>query len=189
MKKQVSLICVVLLLVSFVSLSAQSPYRARWCPWNNYSSSLKFAPEQMRKFENLYQDFIKETHPIQNDLTSKSMALRMLFFKSSPDNIAVITKQKEISVLQQKLQEKIFDYRLEALGILTTEQILLLPSDCSLGFNLGRGYGRGFGMRNGMGYGRGFGRGSGRDRGMGFYNGRGRGRGMRRNAGRPFWWR
>ena len=148
----------------------------------------------MRKFENLYQNFIKEINPIQNHLTSSFFALRTLFFKSPPDNASIITKQKEISALRQKLQEKILDYRLEALGILTTEQILLLPSDCCLGFNLGRGYGlglrSGYGMGFGRGFGRGMGRGFGRGRGMGFYNSRGRGWGNRRSGGtRPFWWR
>ena len=180
MKNLILLFAIGFLLVSFSFLSAQSP---GWTPrngWNNYISRLNLTPEQIKKFENLFQDFIKEINPMENDLMSKSRELRSLFFKSIPDNMAIVTKEREISVLQLKLQKKIFDYRLDALGILTTEQILLLPSDCGLGFNLGRGFG--------LGYGRGFGRGFGRGRGMGFYNGYGRRRG--RNGGWcPYWWR
>lgn len=186
MKKSLTLFSISLILVSYSFLSAQSPGWAPWCPWNNYTSRLNLTSGQKVKFENLQLNFIKEIIPIQNHLTSKSLELRTLLFKSTPDNTAIIIKQKEISVLQQKFQEKILDYRLEALGILTTEQIVLLPSDCCLGINLGRGYGTGFGR----GYGRGFGRAGGRGRGMGFYNGHGRGRGMRNNTKYcPYWQR
>ena len=163
----------------------------------------------MKKLETLYQNFIKEINPIESHLTSRSLELRTLLAKSLLDNAAIIAKQRERFGLQQKLQQKMLDYRLDALGILTTEQILLLPSDCCLGFTLGRGYGMGLrygygpGFRSGygMGFGRGFGRGRGIGGGMGFYNGRGRGmgrgmgfygrgRGLRGN-GRyyPFRWR
>lgn len=190
MKKSLTLFSISLILVSYSFLSAQSPGWAPWCPWNNDTSMLNLTSEQKVKFENLQLNFTKEIIPIQNNLTSRSLELRTLLFKSPPDNTAIITIQKEISVLQQKFHEKILDYRLDVLGILTTEQIVLLPSDSCLGINLGRGYRTGFGRGYGMGYGRGFGRLRGRGRNMNFYNGRGRGRGLRNNTRYfPYWQR
>ena len=190
MKKSFTLVSIILILVSYSFLSAQSPGWAPWCPWTNYTSMLNLTSEQKVKFENLQLNFTKEIILIQNHLTSRSLELRTLLFKSPPDNTAIITKQKEISVLQQKFQEKILDYRLDVLGILTTKQIVLLPSDSCLGINLGRGYRTGFGRGYGMGYGRGFGRSRGRGRNMSFYNGRGRGMGLRNNTRYfPYWQR
>ena len=206
MKKSISLFSLGFILVSFSCLSAQSPGWGTWHEWNNYASTLNLTPEQMKKFEILYQNFIKEINPIESHLTSRSLELRTLLAKSLPDNTAIINKQKQMSALQQKLQQKMLDYRFDALNILSTEQILLLPSNCCLGFTLGRGYGIGLrygygpGLRSGygmgfgrgygpglrggygMGYGRGYGWGRGIGRGMGFYNGRGRGRGLRGNG-------
>ena len=185
MKKSISLFSLGFILISFSYLSAQSSGWVGWREWNNYTSMLNLKPEQMKKLETLYQNFIKEINPIESHLTSRSLELRTLLAKSLLDNAAIIAKQRERFGLQQKLQQKMLDYRLDALGILTTEQILLLPSDCCLGFTLGRGYGMGLrygygpGFRSGygMGFGRGFGRGRGIGGGMGFYNGRGRGMG------------
>ena len=188
MKRSVFLLSIALVLASFASLSAQSPGRAPWCPWNNVFSNMNLTTEQVKKFENLYQRFIKEIDQLQYSFTSESLKLRRLLSISPPDNAAVIKKQKQMSALYQKIQEKLLDYRLDALAILTTQQILLLPSDCGLGFNLGRRYGLGYGRGFGMGYGGGFGRGRGGGRGFGFYYGRGRGMG-RSDGFYPFWWR
>jgi len=187
MKKSIVLFFISLILVSLTSISAQSPDRTPWCFWNNYSSRLNLTSEQKVRLENFYQSFLEAIYPIQSQLTSKFFELRRLYLNSPVNKTTITTKQKELFALQQKIQEKILDYRLEVLDILTTQQILLLPSDCCLGINLGRGYGMGFGR--GFGYGRGFGRGR-RGRGMNFYFGRGTGRSIRRNAGyHPFWWR
>jgi len=189
MKKSISLFSLGFILVSFSCLSAQSPSEGTWNEWNNYASTLNLTPEQMKKFEVLYQNFIKEINPIESNLTSRSLELRTLLAKSLPDNTAIINKQKQMSALQQKFQQKMLDYRLDALNILSTEQILLLPSDCCLGFTLGRGYGMGLrygygpGLRSGygMGYGRGYGPGLRSGYGMGY--GRGYATGLRGGYG------
>lgn len=174
MKKSILIFSIGFLLVSFSFLSAQSPGWTPWRGWDNYASTLNLSPDQLKKFETLYKNFIKEINLMENHLTSKYSELRTLLLDRLPDKAAIISKQKEMSAQQQKLQQKMLDYRLDALNILSTEQILLLPSDSCLGFNLGRGYG--------MRFVRGFGRGRGMGRGMGFYNGRGRDRGLRGNG-------
>lgn len=193
MKKAIVLFVMSLVMISSGFISAQSFDRTPWCFWNNYSSRLNLSSAQKLKMENLYQNFLKAIYPTQNQLTSKAYELRILLFKSVSNKTTIITKQKELFALQQKIQEKIFDYRLNALDVLTTEQILLLPSDCCLGINMGRGYGRGIGRGNnfayGFGYTKSFSRGFGRGRGMGWRNGRGR-RGMRYRSGFcPYWQR
>jgi len=190
MKKLILILSIGFLLASFSFLSAQSPGWTPWRGWDNYASTLNLTPDQLKKFETLYQNFIKEINLMENHLTSKSLELRTLLLAPLPDRAAIISKQKEMSAQQQKLQQKMLDYRLDALNILSTEQILLLPSDCCLGFTPGRGYGMGMrygygpGFRSGygMGFNRGFGRGRGMGRGVGFYNGRGRGMGLRGNG-------
>lgn len=195
MKKSIIFFPVILVLISFSLLTAQSPGWWPNCQGRSYNMNL--TPDQVKSLENLYQSFIKKINPLQNRLTSESLALRSMYFKSTLKKAAIIAKQKEMANLQQRLQEEITNYRLDALEILTTEQILLLPSDCCLGFNFNNGYGLGwrgsfrydreFGRRfrygTGYGYGRGLGRAAGRGRGRGFYNGRGRQSGYC-----PFWW-
>lgn len=166
MKKPIVLLTLGLMLILSVPVSGQTMGQTPWCFWNNYSVRLNLSVQQRTTLENLYQDFIKEISPVRNQLDARFRELRNLFLNSPSDRSALNRKREQISGLQRNVDEKILDYRLEALSVLTTEQILLLPPDCCLGINPGRGYGPGFGR--GYGYGRGYGRGFGRGRGPGY---------------------
>jgi hypothetical protein len=166
MKKSLVLLTLGLMLVLLIPVSGQTIGRTPWCFWNNYSVRLNLSSQQRVKLENLHQNFIKDISTTQNQLEARFRELRDLFLNPPLDRNALNQKREQISSLQNKVDGKILDYRLEALSVLTTEQILLLPSDCCLGINPGRGYGPGFGR--GYGYGRGYGRGFGRGRGRGY---------------------
>jgi hypothetical protein len=186
MKKSILFIFIGVMAISFTAMSAQSPNRGPFCFRDNYALRLNLSVEQYNQLEKLHQDFIKDINPIQDRLTCLAMEIRKSRYKSLSNSKVFIQMKKEFSVLEQKFQEKILDYRLDALAVLTTEQILLLPPDCCLGIHPGRGFGRGcgFGWRGESGIGRGYGRGH----GMGNYHGRGRRGGMRYGTGfRPFW--
>jgi hypothetical protein len=151
MKKFLPLFILSLILVFVLFIPAQS---SGWTPWrflDNFTSRLNLTPEQIINFEKVYHNFIKDIYPIQNLITTKTAKLRNLRLKSPSNNTTIINTQKEISSLELKFQEIILNYRLDALNILTTDQILMLPSDCSLGINLGRGNRMGFGRGYGIG--------------------------------------
>lgn len=158
MKKFLPLFILILILVSVSFISAQS---SDWTPWrfvDNYSSKLNLTPEQIINIKNVYLNFVKDIYPIQNLITAKTAKLQNLRLKSPSKIITIINTQKEISSLESKLQEIILEYRLDALNILTTGQILILPSDCCLGINMikgnrmgiGRSYRIGMRKRNGF---------------------------------------
>jgi hypothetical protein len=165
MKKSIIFLIIGLTLVLSVAVSGQTIGQTPGCFWNNYSLRLNLSAQQRVTLETLYEDFIKDISPIRNQLDARFGELRNLFVKSPSDRSALNRKREQISELQRNGDEKILDYRLEALSVLTTEQILLLPPDCCLGINPYREGGPGFGR--GYGYGRGYGRGFGGGRGPG----------------------
>ncbi|NWF55692.1 MAG: periplasmic heavy metal sensor, partial [Syntrophaceae bacterium] len=134
-----------------------------------YAPNFNLTAEQTGKLTGLQQQFLNETLPIRNELAAKSLELRSLMVQPSPNAAAISAKQKEISALQQKMQEKSLSYQTNARSLLTPQQLSQLPPGCGLGFAAGFGYGAGFrgGYGRGMGYNPGFSGGYGRGRGMG----------------------
>jgi len=185
MKKSFIFICMMVSLsMSFSSLFSQSTGWSRAGIRNWVPANLNLTAEQIKKIETLQQNYLKETTPIQNDLTSKSLELRTLMVNPSADANKIMAKQKEIFTLRQKLQEIALKYRLDGRKILTPEQISLLPPGCGLGFALGKSYGMG------IGGGRGFYGSQGKGKGRGYGSGAGKGRGMGSGRGIcPFGWR
>ncbi len=110
------------------------------------------AAEQSSKIQTLREAFLKEAEPLQKDLWTKRTELRNLWRSSNPDPAVITAKQKEISDLQGKLQEKASNLRLEIRKVLTPEQLAQLPVfGQDAGFGPGMGFGRRMGMRGPMG--------------------------------------
>lgn len=171
MKKVILLLAMGTILTTF--LASQS---SGWDTWMNLTA------QQQDTYQKLYQKFITEINPLQSQMDTLYSQLRSQNFQAIPDQKAAIKIRRTIVSLEEKIRQRVLDYRLDALAILTKEQIVTLPSDCTLGFFLApNGYGYGFsrGWRRGYGYGPGYGRGLGFGRipGRGFGYGRGYNRG------------
>jgi len=100
--------------------------------------------EQSSKIQTLREASLKEIEPLQKDLWTKRTELRNLWLSSNADPAVITAKQKEISDLQAKLQEKATNLVLEIRKVLTPEQLAQLPA-----FSQGAGFAPrvGFGPR------------------------------------------
>lgn len=135
------------------------PGMANWAPMG-----LNLTEEQVEKLQSLQADFDKETLNLRNDIQSKSLELQKLWIADELDEEAILAKAKEVSELQNQLQEKMILHRLDAAKVLTKEQRTQFPP---AGY-WGRGYqyghrlpGWGYGGQRGYGHGGRFGMGRG----------------------------
>ena len=111
--------------------------------------------DQSSQIQALRGAFLKETQPLQNDLSTKRTELQTLWSDPKADVAAITAKQKEIWGLQSKLQEKAANLGLQIRKVQTPEQLAQLPT-----FGRGPGYGprgMGFGPPRGFGPPAGFG--------------------------------
>jgi len=128
-------------------------------------------PEQQTKFQELRQKFNDETAQLRGAILTKRLELRSLWSNPKADPKAILSKEKELTTLQDQLRDKAVHFKVEARSILTPEQIAQFGSHWGRGRGFGRGQmGYGYGMGwGGMGYGYGMGPGSGRGSGFGCY--------------------
>jgi Spy/CpxP family protein refolding chaperone len=83
---------------------------------------LKLTPDQVEKIKALWESFINEKIPLQNDLMQERLELRALWIQTNPDEEKILAKQKEINTLRGQIEEKATKNRLEMRKILTPEQ-------------------------------------------------------------------
>jgi Spy/CpxP family protein refolding chaperone len=114
--------------------------------WNRLNLTL----EQKAKFQELRRKFVVENAQLIGALVAKRLELRSLWTDPKADSRAILAKEKELRDLQNRMRDKIIQYRLEARNSLTPEQIEKL--------GLMGGMGLGFGRGPMMGYGQGMGR-------------------------------
>jgi Spy/CpxP family protein refolding chaperone len=169
MKKAIialGLAMVMLLGVSYVYAQEQGdPPRHRWMhgqeSWGQ-RNRLNLTPEQKAKFQELRRKFIGENAQLIGGLVTKRLELNSLWTDPKADSQAILTKEKELRDLQNRMRDKIVQYRLEARNSLTPEQIekLRLMGGMGLGFARGfmMGYGQGMARRSTMGHSWGVGR-------------------------------
>ncbi len=93
--------------------------------------------------------FYNETRDLRYDMAQKRLEMRKLFMDPKTDDATLLAKQKEMSALRQKLQDKMAQMMIEGRKILTPEQLQKLDR-----MGMGPG-GMGFGMMDGpmMGHG------------------------------------
>ncbi len=110
---------------------------------------LNLTEEQMAKIQAVRESFLRETLVLRNELAIKRFDLRDLMADPRVDSNLVIAKQREISELEAKFQERALLNMLEIRKILTPEQIKLLPPGFGIGglrgHHMMRGPGRGMG--------------------------------------------
>lgn len=118
--------------------------------------ALNLTPEQKAKMGELRTKFKEENAQLIGAMVTKRIELQSLWSNPKAEAKAIQDKEKEMRDLQNQMQDKAVQMRLEARKILTPEQIAQM------------GQGRGFGPGTGRGFGGGFRRGCGREWGPAF---------------------
>lgn len=87
------------------------------------ASRLDLTQEQIDRLYDLQSRQISETAPIRNELLQKRLEMRKMFTDPANDEASILAKQREIEVIQQKLREKVTQFRLEQRRVLTPDQL------------------------------------------------------------------
>ena len=121
--------------------------------------------DQQSRLDALDRKFYDETRNLRDQIWTKSEQLDVALNSATPDSEKAKTLQKEISDLRASLDEKTFNYELEARKIVPGQQAGYGnggwyghhrgPYGPGMGYGHGMGYGPGMGMGygHGMGYG------------------------------------
>jgi Spy/CpxP family protein refolding chaperone len=109
---------------------------------------LGLSREQIDKMQELRDRFYNETRDLRYEMAQKRLEMQKLFTNPKTDDATLLAKQKEMSGLRQKLQDKMAQMMIEGRKILTPEQLQKLD-------RTGMGFGTGFGMLGGPMMGRG----------------------------------
>jgi Spy/CpxP family protein refolding chaperone len=105
--------------------------------WEGWAKELNLSPEQIASLQQLRESFFRDTLAWRNDLVIKKFDLQDLLRQPQADVNQVISKQREVSEIESRIQERMVVYQLEMRKVLTPEQVKLLPP------NMGSpGYGR-----------------------------------------------
>jgi len=97
-------------------------------PMEDWARQLNLTEEQTVKLQALRESFLRETLVWRDQLVIKRFDLRDLLRDPQSDPNQVLAKQREISDLESKIQERAVLHQLEMRKVLTPEQIKLLPS-------------------------------------------------------------
>ncbi len=113
----------------------------------HWASFLNLSEEQKAKIKDIHTRFYAETRGLRYDLIEKRVELRRLFLDPKTDAAAVMAKEREVSVLRQKLGDAMARMMVDWRGVLTPEQLQKLDM-MSLAHHEGMG---GMGMPGHMG--------------------------------------
>jgi zinc resistance-associated protein len=106
---------VLLTLALTVSLAASSWAR----PWGGgmgcgMMGAMNLSPEQSGKLFDLKQKFMNDTADVRKQMMVKHAELAALWKAETPDEKAIVAKQKELNAVKGQMQEKSVAFRLEA---------------------------------------------------------------------------
>lgn len=96
-------------------------------PMMDWASRLNLSEEQTARIQELRDSYLRDTLVWRNELLIKRFDLRDMMRDPQADPNAMLAKQREISELESKIQERALLYRIEIRKVLTPEQIQLLP--------------------------------------------------------------
>ena len=96
-------------------------------PMMDWASQLNLTPDQSAKLQELRESYLRDTLPWRNELIVKRFDLRDLLRNPQADPQVILGKQREISDLEAKIQERGLLMHIEMRKVLTPEQIKLLP--------------------------------------------------------------
>jgi Spy/CpxP family protein refolding chaperone len=118
--------------------------------YGRWASDLNLSKDQQDRLTALRKRQWEEIKPLRDEMYQKRQEMRDLYTNPAADDAAIIAKQKELSLLQQQMQDKAVQFRLEQRKIFTPEQLSKLK-EMPYGYGRGAcgGYGRGWGRRRG----------------------------------------
>ncbi len=96
-------------------------------PMMDWASRLNLTEEQSAKLQELRDSYLRDTMEWRNELLIKRFDLRDLLNNPKADTNAILAKQREVSELESKIQERALLFQIEMRKVLTPEQIQLLP--------------------------------------------------------------
>jgi len=114
------------------------------------SSSIGLTEAQIKELESLQQAFIAEAMPLRRELMSLRFELRHLIRDPNVGPEILLDRQRKISKVQTKLDSLSLSYLVKARSVFTKDQLEQLPSDCSLGIEVGFGVGIDRELRKGL---------------------------------------
>jgi len=118
--KRISQILLLGLLVVFAGTAMAGP----WGKGMGYGmgsfpyASANVTADQAANLQTLRESFLKEITPLQSELFAKKSEMRILWASSNPEPEKITALQKDLQVLQGKIQEKRLQYNLETRKIL-----------------------------------------------------------------------
>jgi Spy/CpxP family protein refolding chaperone len=161
-KRTVTLFLFFLLILAQSALAQGPPEKKDWeyrggrgmmmgpmhHPMQDWARQLNLTDEQMARLQELRESYLGDTLAWRNELVIKRFDLRDLLHNPQADVNQVLAKQREVSALESKIQERAVLYQLEMRKVLTPDQIKLLPPGFGFGGFRGQGMmrGRGRGM-------------------------------------------
>jgi Spy/CpxP family protein refolding chaperone len=95
--------------------------------WEELARDLNLAPEQVANLQRLRESLFQDTLGWRNELVIKRFDLQDLLRQPQADTTQVLSKQREVSELESRIQERMVLYQLEMRKVLTPDQIKLLP--------------------------------------------------------------
>ncbi len=115
-----------------------------------WASELNLSKEQQDKLTELRKRHWEEVKPLRDEMYQLRQEMRQLFTDPATNAATILEKQKQINALQQRMQEKMVQFRLEQRKVFTPEQLNKMkdmpqgfgPRGCG-GFGKGHGFGRG----------------------------------------------
>jgi len=139
-----------------------------WAPWC-WRNDINMTDDQNERLADIQEKYWEKSEAIMDSIDNKQDQLQIIYRDDNPNYTKADTLEDDIYDLNRELIELRRDYRDEARGILTDEQLSEYPEAFYGGYGMGygMGYGRGHGMGYGMGYGKGYGGGYGRGCGWG----------------------
>jgi zinc resistance-associated protein len=147
MKAMKMSLMVVLTLALCLGLAASSWAR----PWGGgmgggmgcgMMGAMNLTPDQAGKLFDLRQKFMNDTAEVRKKMMIQRIELANLWKAETPDEKAIVAKQKEVNALRSQMQEKSVAFRLAAHKI---------APQLGQGFHQGRGWGMGRGAGMGPG--------------------------------------
>jgi len=96
-------------------------------PGEDWVKQLNLTEEQTVKLQALRESYLRDTLVWRNQLVVKRFDLRDLLRNPQSDPNQVLAKQREVSDLESKIEERGVLHQLEMRKVLTPEQIKLLP--------------------------------------------------------------
>jgi len=109
-----------------------------------WAAELNLTKEQQDKLVELKKRQREETRPLRDEMYQKRQEMRQLFTNPATDDATILEKQKQMNALQQQMQGKMVQFRLEQRKVFTPEQLDKMK-DLPQGFGRGACGGRGRG--------------------------------------------